>query len=173
MTVVLHSNAEHLEAVHSDGRGFYPLLALQHHVDRPSKESNKCVSLARGEEDLGQLELQDLAHNLQGSLELCGRIPSCLLVLGRTLFGLSTSSGSRHRRGFFSRLCLDSSNSPLQEKGVYLEELLVVGHRVLLIGGVDVAVNRVGLGTQAAHDEVEDLAEGVGGEVCCVSGSFN
>lgn len=41
----------------------------------------------------------------------------------------------------------------------------MVRHGVLLIWGVDVVVDGVRLGTQAAHDKIKDLAEGVGREV--------
>lgn len=170
--MVLHGNAKDLEAVHSDSRGLDSLLAFQDHVNWPCEETNEGISLARRQEYLGELEFEDLAHNLQSRLQLCSRVPSRIFVLRRALLGLSTTSSNGRCCRLLGSLCLDCSNRPLQEKTVYLEESLMMGDRVLLVGGVDIGVNRVGLCTQAAHDQVEDLAEGVGREVCGVSGIF-
>src|SRR6478609_3297150 len=95
MPVMLHSNAKDLEAVHSDGRCLDSLLALQNHVNWSGKETNKCISFACCEKDLGELELKNLAHNFQSSLKLCSRIPSRILILCSPLLSLSASSSSR------------------------------------------------------------------------------
>lgn len=70
VSMMLNGNAQDLEAVHTNSCGLDPLLALQNHIHRPSEETDKSISLACGKEDFGELELEDLAHNFQGRLEL-------------------------------------------------------------------------------------------------------
>ena len=80
MTVMLDSNAEHPEAVVSDGVVLDPGFVFQDVVDRLGEKADEGVSFRCGDEYATQLELQDFADPIERRLELCCRIPCSVLA---------------------------------------------------------------------------------------------
>ncbi len=167
MAMILDSHAKDFEAVHANGSRLDSLFTLKNHVNRPGEEADEGVALAGREEDFGQLQLQDLAHDIQSCLQLCGRVPS--LLLGCALLRLRPAARKRGSRGLLCGLCLHSGNSPLQQEGVYFEQLLVVCDGVLFVRRLDVIIYCVGFGAKTTHNNIEDLAKGMWRNVLRVS----
>lgn len=129
--MMLHSNAEHLERMHSDRCRLGALLRLQNEVHWPCQEADERISFTGRQEDFGQLQPQHLAHNIKGALELSRRVPNFLL---RGAF-LCLAAASRNwcSSRFLCCLCFNCGNGPLQKEPVDFQELLVVRYSVLLV----------------------------------------
>lgn len=73
--MMLDSNTQHLEGMHSDAGALHSLLAFEYHIHWSRKQRDKSVALRCSEKNLAQLQAQDFAHDIECSLELRGRIP--------------------------------------------------------------------------------------------------
>lgn len=113
MAVVLDGRAEHLESIHPDRCVLHPLFALEDHVHRTSQQADKCVAFRRGEKNLGKLGPEDLHHDVEGGLQLSGRVPGGVLPLGGILSGLTAASGDGLGGGFLSGFSFDGGDGPL------------------------------------------------------------
>lgn len=127
MTVMLHSNTQDLEGVHADACVLDSLFALKDQVDGPGDKANEGVAFRGRQENPGQLQAQDLAHGVEGGLELGRAVPVTVLIAGAGLLapGLPAPDGGGGG-GLLSRLGLDTGYGPLQQEAVDLEKLFVV-----------------------------------------------